>query len=82
MDSELGLNGLKVWIELLGDSSCLKFFCLCCKLLFSIVLPYGKMAEWFIATVLKIVECESVPRVRIPFFPPLFSCTLFMFLPL
>jgi hypothetical protein len=39
---------------------------------FSSPLPnIGSVAEWSIATVLKTVERESVPWVRIPPLPPL-----------
>ena len=37
----------------------------------AIIKPYGEMAERFNAAVLKTVERESVPGVRIPLSPPL-----------
>ena len=35
--------------------------------------PYGEMAEWFKAAVLKTAERETVPGVRIPLSPPTFA---------
>jgi hypothetical protein len=46
------------------------------KLMTRVRFPYpahynGRVAEWLIASVLKTVVRESVPRVRIPPLPPL-----------